>query len=742
MRNWFLEIIVVDSYAWGLGPTVLDNSTKEKVISHSVIKSDDPEWFFFCPRDKKYPNGHRSNRATEAGYWKATGKDRAIKSRKGHSDAYLVGMKKTLVFHRGRAPKGERTNWIMHEYRATEPDLDGTGPGQVDYVLCRLFHKADEEVHNSKCGEVDCNRSFPSTDKLSPDDVSSGLCREPAMLDIISGPHDSKKWLTYDADCMTSTNPVPVESCASDGVYAPVRQASTSEDAAYNPFEDKASGPVFSNNFSELGACVSPFADDFGSEQNGLNFQDGTSEQDASLSELLEGLQNHGNCFGEASTGSISKLFTRESSNTGEVDGLKQLQVPSTNDFKFQGKTDRKIVPTQGQRPPSLLPIAPSADQSQTHYAVEEAGSSVHTARGSGYEPVETLYHNNPIRDNSTDVSNSGIKIQSREPRKKPSYTAQGTAPRRIRLWIGCRKKSVCGESSIDNKHEAQSPIRQVHKDADRTSKFVESDNEIPNENQESAKNGNSRLAVKISRSCGKMGSYMLAAISVRQDSSLHVREGFESSAGQDHDLRWSDVFDKPPRRADGGERTGEETLGAVRFRGRQRPGEGFDYKFSPNRSALDDDFRLIASGLKGFNRPRRCWDDGCDAASIGGAYRQRMEAPVLDEFHLPMRIFRHADAGWGRDGRRFAEDADYYHGRGAWSDLQTLGGFKPRELHRLEGGLAASWAFDGRRTAAGWPDVLGRLRRRTDARLAEVQKQKCRGEGMAGPIPFIGTKE
>ncbi|GER56135.1 NAC domain class transcription factor, partial [Striga asiatica] len=503
-------------------------------LAHSVIKSDDPEWFFFCPRDKKYPNGHRSNRATEAGYWKATGKDRAIKSRKGHSDAHLVGMKKTLVFHRGRAPKGERTNWIMHEYRATEPDLDGTGPGQVDYVLCRLFHKADEEVHNSKCGEVDCNRSFPSTDKLSPDDVSSGLFREPAMLDTISGPHDFKKWLTDDADCMTSTNPVPVESCASDGVdhsgeetamevYAPVRQASMSEDAAYNQFEDKASGPVFSNNFSELGACVgSPFADDFGSEQNGLNFQDGTSEQDASLSELLEGLQNHGNCFGEASTGPISNLLTRETSNTGEVDGLKHLQAPSTNDFKFQGKTDRKIVPTQGQRPPSLLPIAPSADQSQTHYAVEEAGSSVHTARGSGYEPVETLYHNNPIRDNNTDVSDTGIKIQSREPRKKPSYTAQGTAPRRIRLWNGCRKKSVCGESSIDNEHEAQSPIRQVHKDTDRTSKFVESDTEIPNENEESVKNGNSRLAVKNPWSCGKMRSYMLAAFSVPQGPNLH----------------------------------------------------------------------------------------------------------------------------------------------------------------------------------------------------------------------------
>ncbi|KAJ8465803.1 hypothetical protein OPV22_028355 [Ensete ventricosum] len=96
------------------------------------------EWYFFSHKDRKYPTGSRTNRATGAGFWKATGRDKCIRN-----SYKKIGMRKTLVFYRGRAPHGQKTDWIMHEYRLEDSDdaIDSAGGGDEGWVVCRVFKK-------------------------------------------------------------------------------------------------------------------------------------------------------------------------------------------------------------------------------------------------------------------------------------------------------------------------------------------------------------------------------------------------------------------------------------------------------------------------------------------------------------------------------------------------------------------------------------------------------------------------
>lgn len=190
----------------------------------ALIRSEDPEWFFFAPKDRKYPNGSRSNRATEKGYWKATGKDRVVRSKGPARQATMVGMKKTLVFHKGRAPRGERTHWIMHEYRTTEPDYDSGEQG--GYVLYKLFRKADdrapgqtEEHELSNVDEVDRSGFSPAPSRSSPgetqqdgeisDEISAPVGRKPVLQESRLNLPNSvagkavgvQRWLEDRTDC-------------------------------------------------------------------------------------------------------------------------------------------------------------------------------------------------------------------------------------------------------------------------------------------------------------------------------------------------------------------------------------------------------------------------------------------------------------------------------------------------------------------------------------------------------------
>lgn len=81
-----------------------------------LAKIGEREWYFFVARDRKHgSSGGRPNRTTENGFWKATGSDRKILSTSDPKK--MLGLKKTLVFYEGRAPRGKKTDWVMNEYR-------------------------------------------------------------------------------------------------------------------------------------------------------------------------------------------------------------------------------------------------------------------------------------------------------------------------------------------------------------------------------------------------------------------------------------------------------------------------------------------------------------------------------------------------------------------------------------------------------------------------------------------------
>lgn len=87
------------------------------LILERYKRPGEKEYYFFTPRNRKYKNGSRPNRAAGDGYWKATGTNKPVTD----TSNTIVGFKKNLTFFRGKPQHGEKTNWTMHEFQVTEP---------------------------------------------------------------------------------------------------------------------------------------------------------------------------------------------------------------------------------------------------------------------------------------------------------------------------------------------------------------------------------------------------------------------------------------------------------------------------------------------------------------------------------------------------------------------------------------------------------------------------------------------
>ncbi|XWS68787.1 hypothetical protein CRYUN_Cryun04dG0122400 [Craigia yunnanensis] len=155
--------------AWPLPASIIPEVDVCKADPWELPGDLEQERYFFSTREAKYPNGNRSNRATISGYWKATGIDKQIVTSRSNQ---VVGMKKTLVFYRGKPPQGSRTDWIMHEYRLVSaeaaacytPDKKNQTQSHAvpmeNWVLCRIFlKKRSSTTKNDDDGMQSCNEN-------------------------------------------------------------------------------------------------------------------------------------------------------------------------------------------------------------------------------------------------------------------------------------------------------------------------------------------------------------------------------------------------------------------------------------------------------------------------------------------------------------------------------------------------------------------------------------------------------
>ncbi|KAL3844656.1 hypothetical protein ACJIZ3_002059 [Penstemon smallii] len=200
-----------------------------------LASTGEKEWYFYCPRDRKYRNSTRPNRVTSSGFWKATGTDRPIYNNSSGGNK-CIGLKKSLVFYRGRAAKGMKTDWMMHEFRLpSAPDVapspkkfsDKNLPPTDSWAICRIFKKTNSMAHRAATLSHSWAVNSLSETTITPPDAYNYGANQTQLDSLLQNPHD---FTTYkNITEITSTKPsLYGDYSPGNYVYSPPEEASKS----------------------------------------------------------------------------------------------------------------------------------------------------------------------------------------------------------------------------------------------------------------------------------------------------------------------------------------------------------------------------------------------------------------------------------------------------------------------------------------------------------------------------------
>ncbi|XP_004504766.1 NAC domain-containing protein 104 [Cicer arietinum] len=135
---------------------------------HGRALEEGNQWYYYSRRTQ--------NRITNNGYWMPMGMEEQVVTT---STNKRLGIKKYYVFHLGQTPNGNKTNWIMQEYRLSDSASSSRSSSSKRksqpksehsrWVICRVYESDDDEDGDGT--ELSClDEVFLSLDDL--DEVS------------------------------------------------------------------------------------------------------------------------------------------------------------------------------------------------------------------------------------------------------------------------------------------------------------------------------------------------------------------------------------------------------------------------------------------------------------------------------------------------------------------------------------------------------------------------------------------